>query len=131
MPIFNWGRTRAINEIAASAERQALLSYEDAIVGALEDVENALVSVRDVRTRADYLQSAASSADAALNRAQSLYDRGQIDLLPLLDVQRSRLAARVAANDGSTQLLLATVDLYKALGGGWEVFEPTASGGTP
>lgn len=131
MPIFDWGRTRAINEIAESVQRQALLGYEDAIVRALEDVENALVAVRDVHTRADSLQSAASSADAALSRAQSLYDRGQIDLLPLLDAQRSRLVARVGANDGNTQLLLATVDLYKALGGGWQVFEPTVSDGAP
>ena len=70
------------------------------------------------------LQSAAASADAALGRAQSLYDRGQIDLLPLLDAQRARLTVRVSANDGNTQLLLDSVQLYKALGGGWQVFEP-------
>ena len=58
-------------------------------------------------------------------RAQSLYDRGQIDLLPLLDAQRARLAVRVDANDSNTQLLLDSVQLYKALGGGWQAFEPT------
>jgi NodT family efflux transporter outer membrane factor (OMF) lipoprotein len=131
MPIFNWGRTRAINEVAASRQREALLRYEDAIVRALEDVENALVALRDERHRADALQSAAESADAALARAQSLYDRGQIDLLPLLDAQRTRLSVRIGANDSSTQLLLATVQLYKALGGGWEAFEPANSKGDP
>ena len=70
--------------------------------------------------------SAAASADAALGRAQSLYDRGQIDLLPLLDAQRVRLAVRVGANDANTQLLLDSVQLYKALGGGWQAFEPVA-----
>ena len=70
--------------------------------------------------------SAAASADAALGRAQSLYDRGQIDLLPLLDAQRVRLAVRVGANDSNTQLLLDSVQLYKALGGGWQAFEPVA-----
>jgi NodT family efflux transporter outer membrane factor (OMF) lipoprotein len=126
MPIFNWGRTRAINEISESRQREALLRYEDAIVRALEDVENSLVALRDERHRAEALQSAAASADAALARAQSLYDRGQIDLLPLLDAQRTRLSVRIGANDSSTQLLLATVQLYKALGGGWEAFEPNA-----
>ena len=124
MPIFNWGRTRAINEVSESRQREALLSYEDAIVRALEDVENALVALRDERHRAEALQSAADSADAALARAQSLYDRGQIDLLPLLDAQRTRLTVRIDANDSSTQLLLDSVQLYKALGGGWEAFEP-------
>ena len=85
MPIFDWGRTRAINEIAGSGQKEALLRYEDAIVRALEDVENALVSLRDQRLRAEALQGAAGSADSALGRAQSLYDRGQIDLLPLLE----------------------------------------------
>jgi NodT family efflux transporter outer membrane factor (OMF) lipoprotein len=126
MPIFNWGRTRAINEVAEAGQREALLRYEDAIVRALEDVENTLVALRDQRHRDAALQSAADSADAALAHAQSLYDRGQIDLLPLLDAQRTRLTVRVGANDSSTQLLLATVQLYKALGGGWQAFEPVA-----
>jgi outer membrane protein, multidrug efflux system len=131
MPLFNWGRTRAINEVADSRQREALLRYEDAIVRALEDVENALVALRDERHRADALQNAANSADAALAHAQSLYDRGQIDLLPLLDAQRSRLGARIGANDSSTQLYLASVQLFKALGGGWEEFEPATSEGEP
>ena len=127
MPLFNAGRTQAINDIAESSQREAVLRYEDAIVRALEDVENALVAMDDERQRAQLLQSAAGSAEAALGRAQSLYDRGQIDLLPLLDAQRARLSVRVSANDANTQLLLDSVQLYKALGGGWQVFEPSAT----
>ena len=127
MPIFDWGRTRALNEIAGSGQNEALLRYEDAIVRALEDVENALVALRDQRIRDEALQSAAASADAALGRAQSLYNRGQIDLLPLLDAQRTRLSVRISSNESNTQLLLATVDLFKALGGGWQAFEPPAA----
>jgi len=126
MPLFNAGRTQAINDVAESGQREAVLRYEDAIVRALEDVENALVALHEEHQRAQLLQSAAASADAALGRAQSLYDRGQIDLLPLLDAQRVRLAVRVDANDANTQALLDSVQLYKALGGGWEVFEPAA-----
>jgi len=124
MPIFNAGRTQAINDVAESGQKEALLRYEDAIVRALEDVENTLVALEQERQRAQLLQSAAGSAEAALGRAQSLYGRGQIDLLPLLDAQRARLSVRVGANDANTQLLLDSVQLYKALGGGWEVFEP-------
>jgi outer membrane protein TolC len=47
-----------------------------------------------------------------------------VSLLPLLDAQRTRLAVRLSANDSSTRLLLDSVQLYKALGGGWQVFEP-------
>ena len=117
------GRTQAINDGAEAAQSEAVLRYEDAILRALEDVENALTALEDERQRAGLLDSAASSAEAALGRAQSLYDRGQIDLLPLLDAQRARLAVRVDANASKTQLLLDSVQLYKALGGGWESFE--------
>jgi multidrug efflux system outer membrane protein len=127
MPIFNAGRTRAINEVAESGQREALLRAEDGIVRALEDVENALVTQAQERQRAASLQSAAESAEAALSHAQSLYDRGQIDLLPLLDAQRARLAVRLSANDSNTRLLLDSVQLYKALGGGWQVFEQPAT----
>jgi NodT family efflux transporter outer membrane factor (OMF) lipoprotein len=127
MPIFNAGRTHAINEIAGGAQNEAVLHYEDSIVRALEDVENALTTLRDERDRAQALQSAAESADSAFGHAQSLYSRGQIDLLPLLDAQRTRLSVRVNSNDSNTQLLLDSVQLYKALGGGWQVFEPTSA----
>ena len=126
MPVFNAGRTQAINDIAESGQKEAVLHYEDAIVRALEDVENSLVALDDERQRAQLLQSAAASAEAALGRAQSLYDRGQIDLLPLLDAQRvapGRCAS--APTRRNTQLLLDSVQLYKALGGGWQVFEPS------
>jgi outer membrane protein, multidrug efflux system len=126
-PIFDFGRTRAINEIAESVQSETLLRYEDAIVRALEDVENTLVALRDERTRTVLLQSAAASAEAALGRAQSLYDRRQIDLLPLLDAQRARLSVRVNANESNTNLRLDSVQLFKALGGGWQVFEPGAA----
>jgi multidrug efflux system outer membrane protein len=131
MPLFNAGRTSAINEIAESSQREALLRAEDGIARALEDVENSLVALAQERRRAESLQLAATSAEAALGRAQSLYDRGQIDLLPLLDAQRSRLAVRLSANDSSTRLLLDSVQLYKALGGGWQVFEPAAQTTVP
>ena len=127
VPIFNAGRTRAINDIAEARQREALLHYEDAIVRALEDVENSLVAFGDERSRAETLRIATTSADSAFGRAQSLYDRGQIDLLPLLDAQRTQLAVRVSSNDSDTQLLLDSVQLYKALGGGWQAFEPVAA----
>lgn len=131
MPILDWGRTRSINEIAESVQVEALLRYEDGIVRALEDVENGLVALREERDRAQLLASAAASAEAALRHADSLYQRGQIDLLPLLDAQRARLAVQVSANDSQTQLMLDSVQLFKALGGGWQAFEPNATDAAP
>lgn len=127
MPVFDWGRTSALNESAESAQVEALLRYEDGIVRALEDVENGLVALRDERQRVQMLQAASASAQAALQHAESLYKRGQIDLLPLLDAQRVRLAVQINANDSQTRLLLNSVQLFKALGGGWKAAESTQS----
>jgi NodT family efflux transporter outer membrane factor (OMF) lipoprotein len=123
MPIFNAGRTQAINDIAESGQKEAAIRCESAMVSALEDVENALVTLGSERQRAQSLHVSADAAVAALGHARSLYQRGQIDLLPLLDAQRAELAARLGANDSDTQLLLDSVQLFKALGGGWQVFE--------
>lgn len=131
MPLFNAGRTRAMENIAESSQSEALLRAEDGMVRALEDVENALVALSSERQRAQSLQAAANAAESALGRARSLYDRGQVDLLPLLDAQRARLSVRMAANDSSTRLLLDSVQLYKALGGGWQVFEPATPSANP
>jgi multidrug efflux system outer membrane protein len=120
MPILDWGRTKSINEMAKSAQSEALLKYEDAIVRALEDVENGLVAFREEGQRLQVLRSAADSASAAFDHADSLYKRGQIDLLPLLDAQRGWLAVQISANDSHTQLMLDSVHLFKALGGGWD-----------
>ncbi len=60
------GTDARINEIAESAQVEAVLHYEDQIVRALEDVENALVALKGERQREDALQNAAAAADAAL-----------------------------------------------------------------
>jgi multidrug efflux system outer membrane protein len=130
MPIFNAGRTQAINDIAESAQAQSVIAYEDVIARALEDVENSLVALHQEQQRAQSLRDAAESADLALTRARSLYARGQIDLLPLLDAQRAQLATQLGANDSNTQVLLDSIQLYKALGGGWQVFEAAAPAAT-
>jgi outer membrane protein TolC len=127
MPIFNAGRTQAINETAESAQAESVIAYEGAIAHALEDVENALVALQQEKQRAQSLRSAAESAGLAFTHARSLYARGQIDLLPLLDAQRAQLSVQLSANDSNTQLLLDSVQVFKALGGGWQVFEPAAA----
>ena len=130
MPIFNAGRTRAINEIAESGQTEALLRYEDGIVRALEDVENALVALEDERQRAGSLQSAAAVGRCRA-RPRAIALRPRADRSPAV----ARCAARRGWPCGSarttahTQLLLDSVQLYKALGGGWQVFEPVTDAG--
>jgi NodT family efflux transporter outer membrane factor (OMF) lipoprotein len=121
MPLFNAGRLRAGVERQSARERGAALQYEHAVRVAVEDVENSLVALAQERERGAALDAATESRRRGLRHAESLYREGQIDLLQLLDAQRSLLAAELAAIDSRTQRVLGAVQLFKALGGGWQV----------
>lgn len=120
LPLFNAGRIRAGIEAQSSREREALLSYEKAILGAIEDVENSLSLLAGEQQRADSLSVAAGARKSAVVHATSLFREGQIDLLQRLDVQRAQLATELARAESNAQRATACVLLYKALGGGWQ-----------
>ena len=126
-PLFNAGRLRAAVEQQSARERVATLQYERAVLSALQDVENSLVSLARERERTDALNRAVESRRSALRNAESLQREGQIDLLQLLDAQRGLIAAELAATDSHTQLAVGAVQLVKALGGGWYADPATAS----
>jgi outer membrane protein TolC len=96
------------------------LQYERAVLLALQDVENSLVSMSAARERKAELDAAASSQRQGLQHAQSLYREGQIDRLSLLDAQRATIVAELAAIDGHTLGALSVVQLIQSLGGGWQ-----------
>jgi NodT family efflux transporter outer membrane factor (OMF) lipoprotein len=126
-PIFNAGRLRAAVERQSARERTATLQYERAVLGALQDVENSLVSLAQERVRSAALAAAVISRREGLSHAQSLHREGQIDLLQLLDAQRGLISAELAATDSHTQRALGAVQLVKALGGGWHTADTAAS----
>ena len=90
----------------------------------VEEVEDSLLARSQELSRAASLAAAVDACRQSLVHAQALRREGQIDLLALLDVQRSLLAADLALAESRTQQALNDVQLYKALGGGWE---PAAS----
>ncbi len=126
MPIFNRGRLQALADRQASRQRSAVLQYEKAVLSALEDVENSLVNLQQERLRLTELLEAEALRQTGVKHARSLYREGQIDQLQLLDAQRALVAAELAAVDSRIQQLLAAVQLYKAMGGGWRP-APSAS----
>lgn len=118
-PLFNAGRLRAAVERQSARERVALLQVERAVLVALQDVENSLVALRGERERDSALRATTELRRTGVRHAESLVREGQIDLLQLLDAQRGLLAAELAAIDSETQIALGTVQLIKAVGGGW------------
>jgi NodT family efflux transporter outer membrane factor (OMF) lipoprotein len=118
-PIFDAGRIRANIEVRNARQEQALTAYEKAILLALEDVENALVSYAKEQMRYRSLLNAVAANRRALALADELYKNGLVDFLNVLDSQRSLYAAEDDLTRSEATMATNLVALYKALGGGW------------
>ena len=114
---FDFGTVRARLRASEAQADGALAQYEQSVLLALEDTENALTAYARRQTR---LAIVAEQADAA-RRAEALadvrYREGSEDFLTLLDAQRTQLAADDALADAEAQVNVGVVAVYKALGG--------------
>jgi NodT family efflux transporter outer membrane factor (OMF) lipoprotein len=120
-PIFNNGRLSAERDKARAREEELLQTYRGAIINGFADVEKALNAIRGLDRQRHWQSEELQQAQTAFNVAQSRYRAGAEDLLTVLETQRTLYAAQ----DQNVQLRLArlqaSVSLYKALGGGWQV----------
>lgn len=128
MPIFNAGRIDAGVRVQSARADEALLVWQKAVLVAVQEVEDSLLVRSQETERNAALARTAQHRSRSLQRAESLQREGQIDLLVLLDVQRSVLASELALSESRLQQALADVQLYKALGGGFPM--TTAGDGT-
>ncbi|MHB1402394.1 MAG: efflux transporter outer membrane subunit [Thiobacillus sp.] len=118
-PVFNAGRLRAQVEIQDAVREQAQVTYEQTVLTALQEVENALVALARNRERVEALAIAAESAGNAAQLARQRYSAGLIDFQSVLDTERSVLSAEDSLASSRADGVLALIRLYKALGGGW------------
>jgi multidrug efflux system outer membrane protein len=119
LPIFDSGRLSARVDQASAQQKQALASYEGAIQTAFKEVNDALVTVRQSAERENALQSSEQAAMKAMEIAQNRYKSGYSAYIDVLDSQRVYNEAALAFIQSRQARLVATVDLFKALGGGW------------
>lgn len=118
--LFDGGRLRGELDTARSRRRELVESYRAAIHNALKEVEDALGNTdRDRRQEAAQLQIR-DEARRALRLAELRYREGADDLLAVLDAQRTLFQAQDQLALIRLARLAGTVDLYKALGGGWD-----------
>ena len=119
-PIFDAGRIWANVHVQTEMQRQSLLNYEETVLTALGEVENSLVAYQTEQIRRSSLVDAVTASRQALELAREQYQQGVIDFLTVLDTQRSLLSAEndLALSDQAVSDDL--VQLFKALGGGWE-----------
>ena len=117
---FDLGSVRARLRGANADAEGALANYEQQVLLALEESENAFsdYSKRQQRLLALLRQSEASRKAADL--ASIRYREGTVDYLVLLDAERERLSAEDAQAQGEVDLYRGIVAIYKALGGGWQ-----------
>jgi NodT family efflux transporter outer membrane factor (OMF) lipoprotein len=118
-PIFYRGRIRRQIEIQSEAEEQALVGYESTVLAALEEVENAIVSLANARRRRVSLEAAAEASRIAAELARQRYTTGLTSYQTVLDTERTVLSAEDSLESSKADGALALVRLYKALGGGW------------
>lgn len=118
--LFDGGRIRARFAAQDAVREQALVAYEKAILTALEDVENALSAYAAGRERVAARHRAAEAARNAALLARTQYQAGLVDFQKVLDTERTRLTAEDSLATAETDVLTATISLYKALGGGWQ-----------
>ena len=129
LPIFNAGRNRARLDATEARRVQALAQYEQAVQQALREVEDALVAhrkAREVRLEQEALVTASSRA---LDLGRLRYVNGLATYLDVLDAQRQLFDAELALAGTRRTQLVALVQVYKALGGGWH--SQSAAGSRP
>lgn len=119
-PIIDFGRTQATVEAAEARRQQALINYQQTVRTAFREVLDALKSrsASSERLAAQSQQVAALQQTARL--AQRRFEEGYSDYLEVLDAQRSLFNVELARINTQQQGLRALVQLYKALGGGWQ-----------
>lgn len=123
--LFDGGRIESRIAIQNAVQEQTLVSYEKSVLTALEDVENALSAYATGHERVAARRTASESASNAAALARTLYQAGSVDFQTVLDTDRTRLTAEDGLVSAEAELLTAVIQLYKALGGGWQSTELT------
>jgi outer membrane protein TolC len=124
LPIFAGGRLRSTLELREAQQQEAAIAYRKTVLQAWHDVVNALVAHRLEQSRRLRLRSQAEHSRAALGLARTRYNDGVADFLTVLDAERSLLQAEQQYATSTTNVSLDLVQLFKALGGGWETEFP-------
>lgn len=117
-PVFNLGKNRARLKASKAVKEQETYNYQKVVLTAFTEVSNALINTqksREIRKSREHLEQ---SARSNLDLATLQYINGVISYLDVLDAQRGYFDAQTGLNNAIRDELLATVELYKALGGG-------------
>lgn len=119
VPLLDGGASKAQVRAQQAVLAQTRANYQNTMLTALQEIEDALVALRHDRERLGHLQQAASAADNAALLALNRYQSGLIDFQTVLQTQRTLLGAQDSVASLQADLSSGHVRLIKAMGGGW------------
>jgi outer membrane protein, multidrug efflux system len=126
-PIFNAGRLRNQRRVAVAQFDEALAEYEQAVTRALSDASTSLVSVEKLGVAEAERQRALRANQEAVRLVKLRYESGFSAYFEVLDAMQQLFTAENTLARTRRDRLVALVQLYRALGGGWEVPEAAAT----
>lgn len=106
-------------EAVEAQSKEALAQYQQAVLTAFREVEDALIAVQTARTQRESQQQQVAALQSALKLAELRYKGGLANYLDVLVARRSLFESELALTSTRRLLLASVVQLYKALGGGW------------
>ena len=126
VPIFDAGRISSTVDLAKARQQEAILSYQQSVQQAFREVDDALIAYRKTRESRDAQVRLVEAAQRAFGAADKRYLHGVSSYLEVLDAQRELFNAQLTLTRTQLDELAAIVQLYKALGGGWNA-QPEAT----
>jgi multidrug efflux system outer membrane protein len=117
--IFDGGKITAKTNEAEARQEELLAAYRAAVLNAFADVENALGNLTHLAAQETALRDQVAQSEKVLSAAQRKYNAGYSDFLTVTDAERILYTARDQLSDVRRARLVASVALYKALGGGY------------
>jgi len=121
IPIFEGGQLKGTLALRESQQREAAILFHETVLRAWKEVDDAMTAYRESqRRRADVARSVTEN-QAALQAARQRYSEGAIDFLNVISTQAQLLQSENDLADSDTLIATNLVNLYRALGGGWEI----------
>ena len=120
-PIFQGGQLRAQYKASKAAFDEAKAAYEKSVLTAFQDVSNALISREKLAERVVYDEQAVSALESSVELATERYLNGRASYFEVLQAQQELYPTQRALTQTQVGEFIAVVNLYRALGGGWQV----------
>ncbi len=122
-PIIDFNKNKRRVEIQEQKTREALFRYENIVLNAFKEVEDALIEIATYRQEVAAITRQLKAARNANELSKHRYDKGVSSYLEVLDTERTLFSTDLQHSERRQQYLNAYVNLYKALGGGWVTTE--------